>query len=196
MNCIGGRGIGSMVANLLFECGGCRLPVAAQAIDHGQRANNIAGLNLNLSDEKHVQIAVWPQLTMSSAPKHVPPRVAAVYISALNSTRKASDADEGARHVAGLALGKALEMGLRAYDPTVKGMLAARITALAKQGKLPGDLADWCQQLRAIRNEATHEDDALSMEDLDNFAKAIETIFMHLFTMPGMLLELQGKQVP
>ena len=68
--------------------------------------------------------------------------------------------------------------------------LYRRINALADASLITRDLADWAHAIRSIRNDALHEADSISRDELVAIRGFSETLLTYLFTLPGMLRDV------
>ncbi|CAM5771908.1 hypothetical protein LMIY3S_03666 [Labrys miyagiensis] len=150
-----------------------QISIAAMAQRSGDIADN--GFLLNF----------WPKLDAAVAPKHTPDKIAEIFVEGEEARRA------GRLHSAGMGLGKALDVAIKKIDPSLRGALGVRLDQLAARGQLTKELVAWCQTIRPMRNDAMHEEDAFKADELASFSKAIELIFMYLFTLPGILEEMK-----
>ncbi|WP_305547532.1 DUF4145 domain-containing protein [Methylobacterium sp. NEAU K] len=139
------------------------------ALHGGSQAINNKCQNLGMT---------YPPSAVSSAPDHVPEKVARVYVQAEEAEKR--------NHLDTAAMGyrKTIDIGLKAFAPDVRGDFGPRINKLAEDGKLPPALKDWCHQVRLLGNEGTHELDEPAAEDVADLAGFTQSVLEYLFTMP------------
>ena len=93
---------------------------------------------------------IWPEPAKDSTPDDVPPAAARSFVQAEeNRQRKNYEA-------AGMSYRRCLEISLKTAAPDAKGMLDARIKAMAQTGQLTPDLASWANTVKLLGNEAAH----------------------------------------
>lgn len=128
---------------------------------------------------------VYPKPSATEAPEHTPDLIASYYKTALRNLRGKGNADYSA---AGLMARKALEVAVNLHNAAGKN-LKAKIQDLHAKHVITDSLAEWAHEIRAIGNEAAHEDDLLSKEDAKQIVYFSEMLFTYLFTLPGMLAD-------
>ena len=128
-----------------------------------------------------------PERPSVAAPRHTPANVAHFYKQGKRNLLDSFDA-------AGAMFRKTLDTGLKEKFPNLKGRLAARIKAAGKQGLLTQELADWANKIRLDGNDAAHDQDPFTKEEAETLATFTELILLYLFTLPGMLLQAQGRE--
>jgi hypothetical protein len=82
---------------------------------------------------------------------------------------------------------KALDLGLRRIDSTRSGVLGPRIKALATTGQLTAEIAEWSDHVRALGNEAAHDADQPTREEVADLRSFTEMVLRYLFTLPNMV---------
>jgi len=82
---------------------------------------------------------------------------------------------------------KALDVGLKKIDPEAKGVLAKRIEKLAADGKLTADIQEWSGHIRVLGNEAAHDEEPPTREELKDLRSFTEMVMRYLFTLPAMV---------
>ncbi len=87
---------------------------------------------------------------------------------------------------------KALDTGLKAKFPDIKGTLFERIDEAARQNKLTPSLAEWAHQIRLDGNDAAHDEEPFSKEDAERLQTFTELVLLYLFTLPGKLDEARA----
>lgn len=82
---------------------------------------------------------------------------------------------------------KALDVALKKIDPTATGVLKTRIKKLAAAGKLTPDIAEWSDHIRDLGNDAAHEEEPPTREELAALRSFTEMVMRYLFTLPAMV---------
>jgi hypothetical protein len=93
----------------------------------------------------------------------------------------------GNEEAAGTMYRKALDIGLKIVSPSVTGVLKSRIAELVRQNLLTPSLGEWAQQIRLLGNEAAHEIDQPSREELAALRDFSDLVLRYLFTLPEMV---------
>lgn len=126
-----------------------------------------------------VATEIWPAPLLPTAPLDVPERI----------TRNFTQAEHAAvrdhREAAGMAYRRALELALKDKAPELKGTLEKRIDKLAADGRLTTDLAEWAHSVRDLGNEATHDEDEPTKEDVADLAAFTRVVLEYLYSMPA-----------
>jgi hypothetical protein len=124
-------------------------------------------------------------------PEQLPAKVQRAYLQA-----EANFPHEGHEEAAGGMYRRALDIGTKIYaaqkaetEPLKARNLGQRIEGLAAAGRLTRELADWAHEVRLVGNEAMHELDEVSREDLIAMRGFAETALTYMFTLPAMLEE-------
>ncbi|UFW75160.1 DUF4145 domain-containing protein [Bradyrhizobium sp. WU425] len=94
---------------------------------------------------------------------------------------------EGNEEAAGTMYRKALDVGLKKIDPEATGMLAVRIKKLAANGKLTADIAVWAGHIKDMGNEAAHEDEPPTRDELSDLRNFTEMVMRYLFSLPALV---------
>ncbi len=169
-------------------CNRCSEPVIAiftltQNMQHDWR-----GSTYDVIPNGSKVLAIYPSPRKKVAPDHVEPGLAKLFVQAEEARAR------GHYHVAGMGLRKTLDVGLKVFDPSVKGDLFTRIDALAAKHDITPAMKDWAHQVRLIGNEAAHEHDEPAKEDIDAMAAFTETLLKYLFTLPAEVRARTPKQ--
>lgn len=166
------------------QCGACSLPVVAVVTVTGKsQVRDIqtwigAGTDV-IRDTGLEVVFVIPDTKESSAPEHIPTGTSRVFVQAQNARKR------GDRDTAGMAFRKTLDIALKAFDSSLKGDLFTRIDALAASHAITPAMKDWAHQVRLIGNDAAHEDDEPSEQEIEAIALFTETLLKYLFTLPA-----------
>ena len=102
---------------------------------------------------------------------------------------------EGNEEAAGTMYGKALDNALRRIDPTLTGMLGPKVKKLAAAGRLTADIAEWCDNIRVIRNDAVHEQEPITRDELEDLRNFTDAVLRYLFSLPGMVKQRRGEKL-
>jgi len=88
---------------------------------------------------------------------------------------------------------KCLDLATKELDSTLAGKkLAARIDALHARGALTEDLKQWAHAVRLDGNDAAHEEDELSIEEIKQLASFTELFLQYTFTLPAQVAKRQA----
>jgi hypothetical protein len=144
-------------------------------------------INGNLSPDFHV-VMWWPQGEDPAAPDYVPKNVASAYEEGARSLRNASP------NAAVAMFRRAIDIGLKVMAPdlTTK-VMAHRIDALANDGRLSKDLAEWAHEVKLDGNEAMHGLEDFDFQAAQQLEKFTEMLLTYLFTLPGMISRKRGE---
>jgi hypothetical protein len=183
-------------AAVLLSCPKCKLPSAAiikpeagqisKLVEPSQLANQPGEItHYGWSLE-----TIWPTPTEPNIPELLPPDIVRVYLQA-----ERNFPINGNEEAAGIMYGKALDIGLKKIDPTLSGMLGPRIKALAEAGNLTSDIAEWSNNIRTIRNEATHDEESITRDDLIALRSFTDMVLRYLFSLPNSVKKRRGEKL-
>jgi Domain of unknown function (DUF4145) len=189
MNLIGRSLTHDMQGVAFAQCNNCALPVTAIIRLYGITPQIwVIHQEGDIIDKKEVQIIrVFPKRAITAAPEHIDADVAKIFVQSENARKR------GDRHVAGMGFRKTLDIALKLFDVTVKGDLYSRIDILAGRHDITPAMKSWAHQVRLIGNDAAHEADEPSSEDIDAMAAFTETLLKYLFTLPA---EVKARATP
>jgi Domain of unknown function (DUF4145) len=125
---------------------------------------------------------IWPAVPGPEIPDLMPTEVTRIYLQAERNFPVA-----GNEEAAGTMYRKALDVGLKLFDPNVTGTLKARITELVKQNKLTPSLGEWADQIRLLGNDTAHEIDQPTRDELTGLRNFSDLVLRYLFTLPEMV---------
>ncbi len=92
------------------------------------------------------------------------------------------------RDPAGNAYRATLERSILHIDASLTGgNLYSKIEKLAKNGQITEDLKNFAHQIRVLGNDATHNDDDITQEELNNLSIFTRMFLMYVFTLPAMI---------
>ena len=132
----------------------------------------------------------WPEVPGPLIPELLPPDIERIYLQAERNFPVS-----GNEEAAGTMYGKALDISLKKIDPTLTGMLGPRIEKLARDGKLTPDIAEWSRHIRDIRNDAVHEEDPITREELVDLRNFSEMVLRYLFSLPNAVRKRRGEKL-
>lgn len=136
-------------------------------------AGNVTDLGFTVTD-------IWPTRPEPVVPGHVPPQVERAMLQAEKNYPV-----EGNEEAAAMMYRRALELTLGDLHPTLKGTLAARIKKLVDQKVLPQSVGDWADEIRELGNEAAHDPDEVSREELEMIRGFADATLRYLYTLPA-----------
>jgi hypothetical protein len=140
-----------------------------------------------LSDSGWTIAEFIPPQVEADAPDHTPPEISRALRQAKSAHRR--------RELDGAAMlyRKTLELAVKKLDPDGKGMLDARIKALSKSDMIPQAVAEWAHEIKGVGNEAAHDAEEPSIEDVDASAEFVEAFLTYAFTMPTKISNRKSK---
>ncbi|MCK1583224.1 DUF4145 domain-containing protein [Bradyrhizobium sp. 168] len=176
-------------AGVHLDCPKCAMPSAALLqVVHGL-GNNPRDWNEDDDVTDYFKVkAFWPQPPGPVIPENMPTDVERIYLQAERNLPI-----EGNEEAAGTMYRKALDVGLKKIDPDMKGMLAARIKKLAADGKLTVDIAEWADHVRDLGNDAAHEEEPPTREELTDLRNFTEMVMRYLFSLPALVQARKPK---
>jgi hypothetical protein len=173
------------------QCQTCHLPVAARVrggsphhdYNYDAFAKAVTGQLLgsgNVADLGFQVLGLWPKPVEPSVPAHVP---AAVERAMLQAERNYPI--KGNEEAAAMMYRRALELTLGDLHSELKGTLAARIKKLVSQQVLPSSIGDWADEIRELGNEAAHDPEDVSRDQLRMIRGFADAILRYLYTLPA-----------
>jgi len=176
-----------------LTCPRCRMPSAA-LVDKdavgGMTVNHMMGHPGEIGSWGYKVEKFWPAIPSPEVPELIPPNVARVYLQAERNFQM-----EGNEEAAGTMYRKALDVGLKVIDPSQSGMLGPRIKKLAAEGKLTADIAIWSDNIRDVGNEAAHDEDPITRDELIALRNFSEMVLRYLFSLPGAVKKRRGENL-
>ncbi len=135
-------------------------------------------------------VEFWPEVPRPLIPDLLPPDVERIYLQAERNFPIA-----GNEEAAGSMYGKALDIGLKKIDPSLTGMLGQKIKKLTADGKLTSDISEWSGHIRDIRNDAVHEEDPVTRDELIALRSFSEMVLRYLFSLPNAVKKRRGEKL-
>lgn len=174
----------SMGGGVHLDCPKCGKPsCAVLGIYQGGPAADVNRWQNDIDiGEVYRVLEMWPEAAGPIIPEALPPDMERIYLQA-----ERNFPIEGNEEAAGTMYRKALDVGLKKIDSTAKGTLAQRIKRLTDAGKLTADIADWADQIRELGNEAAHEDEPPTRDELTTLRNFSEMALRYLFSMPALV---------
>jgi Domain of unknown function (DUF4145) len=185
---------GGRKAAIHLICPKCKRPSSAlltptpQAVHTQEQLNQIQG---EITESKWDIDDFWPTSPGPVIPELLPPEVERIYLQAERNFPV-----DGNEEAAGTMYRKALDVGLTIIDPSIKGILKIRIAELVKQNKLTQSLGEWATQIRLLGNEAAHETDQPTREELTSLRNFSDLVLRYLFTLPEMVKARKAPSSP
>ncbi|MFY9292717.1 MAG: DUF4145 domain-containing protein [Methylorubrum rhodinum] len=125
-----------------------------------------------------ILIQIWPKPPDPKTPPHLPASVARAFDQAERAfSRKDTDA-------AVIMYGRALETAVKIAFPHVTGTLFQRINMLVAGHDLPPAIGQWAHEVRIIRNEAAHDIESLSIEDMTATRDFVDAVLRYAISLP------------
>jgi hypothetical protein len=165
------------------DCPKCHLPSCATVRGDGRIQMNSWSTHAGvIADLRWEVVDFWPPIPGPVIPENLPPDVERIYLAA-----ERNFPTEGNEEPAGAMYRKALDVGLKKIDPEAKGVLAVRIEKLARDGKLTPDIREWSGHIRVLGNEAAHDEEPPTREELADLRSFTEMVMRYLFSLPAMV---------
>jgi hypothetical protein len=146
------------------------------------RPDQVLGHPGDLLDDKWQVLEFWPTPPAPAIPEHIPD---AVGRALLQAERNAVTA--GNEEAAGIMYRKALDLAITSIAADVKGNLKSRIEKLVERHDLTPSLGDWANQIRVLGNEAAHEEEPPTRDDLEALRGFTGLVLQYLFTLPAQV---------
>lgn len=181
---VAAEAFGSHAGNIHFECPHCNKPSCGQIQSNTGGANftNAVGSKDSLNSFGFTLVEIWPEPPKAQIPDHIPDNVGRSLAQA-EANFQLDEHDEAA----GVMYRKALDLGLKAIDPSLKGMLATRIEQLGKAGKLTDELVAWAKEIKNLGNDGAHEEEAIERKELEALRGLTDMVLRYLFTLPKIV---------
>lgn len=181
---------GESVANYVhMSCAGCGKPSCAEVASrpNGQLIG-IEAMPYSLATMGWAVRNLWPDPPRPRLPDYLPDAVAKAFLSAERNFPQ-----NGMEEASAGSYGRALDVATKLFAPEFAGLaLFARIKKLAETMRITPELAAWAHAIRFIRNDALHEIDSITRDELVAIRGFSEMVLTYLFTLPGMLRERQS----
>jgi len=192
---VGAFQIGERRLFMFFVCPVCEKPISAKLFMARAVLGAHSGQEL-MSWSKTTTSAgwdledFWPTQTDSAAPPDAPPQIARNFVQAEEAAARTH------REAAGMAYRRVLELTLKDKAPDLKGTLEKRIDKLADGGRLTPDIKDWAHNIRDLGNEATHDEDEPTEDDIADMAAFTRVVLEYLYTMPAKVARRASSTTP
>jgi hypothetical protein len=178
---------------VFLKCPKCQQPSCAVLLDHG--GGSFDTDDLQQSGDPQTEgwkiESMWPAQAKPNIPEALPDNIARIYLQA-----ERNFPIEGNEEAAGTMYRKALDVGLKKIDPDTKGTLAVRIKKLAAANKLTPDIAEWADHVRDLGNDAAHEDEPPTRDQLKDLRNFTEMVMRYLFSLPALVQARKPKISP
>jgi len=187
LNVVGITGITDWSCAVHLWCPKCKLPSCAH-MEAKERTTDVVhqsqlqGQQGDLTQYKWEVVKFWPVAPGPLIPEHLPPEIERVYLQA-----ERNFPISGNEEAAGTMYRKALDVGLKMIAPSVTGTLKGRIEKLVQQNRLTPELGEWADQIRLLGNEAAHEIDQPTREEVEALRNFSDLVLRYLFTLPAMV---------
>lgn len=154
-----------------WVCGHCQKGVCAES-----QVTGSAVLNFNQL------ITIYPKPKPATAPKFTPPSIANLYLEATTCQKTKTFT------AAAIVARKTIEVAVNQLGGTGSNLLK-KIDHLATEHLITQSLAVWAHEIRLIGNDAAHELEPPTAEDVQQAIFFAEMFLTYAFTLPGMLEE-------
>lgn len=129
---------------------------------------------------------IYPPRPTPKSPQYVSANVERIFLEAEdNRMRKKFES-------AGMAYRKALDVATKEIMPSNRDMLAARLRKMQEEGRLTSEIADWAASVKQLGNDATHEPDAPTEDEVSDLANLTQMALVYLFEMPERVRQLRA----
>jgi hypothetical protein len=177
-----------------LDCPRCRMPSAAliekRNKGQGYQFGQVVGQPANITDLDYIIKEFWPAAPKPLIPELLPPDIVRVYLQAERNFPVA-----GNEEASGTMYRKALDVALKKIDASLTGTLGQKIKALAKAGKLTDDIAVWSDNVRDIGNDAAHEENPITRDELIALRNFSEMVLRYLFSLPNAVKKRRGEKL-
>jgi hypothetical protein len=136
-------------------------------------------------------IKQYPQKEKLEAPQSISKNVEKPFLQGLDNAQR------GNHEAAAAMFRKAIETATRELDPsTANKKLVNRIDLLAANGKLTSDLKDWAHLIRLDGNQAVHDDEEFSPEEIEQLKEFTRLFLVYTFTLPAQVFARKAAAQP
>jgi len=168
--------------SLAFSCPTCFDLVGVHVISNLAVSSFATGRNGSLKGHmgQHFRLkSLYPRAPETVIPDHISDNVSRCFSQAAdNAKRRQMDA-------AGAMYRKCLDLATKELDASLAGKnLAPRIDSLHKSGLLTDALKEWAHAIRLDGNDAAHDADELSQEEVAQLASFTDLFLRYAFTLP------------
>jgi len=178
---VGGQRIAphSAVWNTVFQCNACSFPIAVRMTIANKKTPDDLLCDLAKNDAV-TDLSSYPQPAPASIPEHVPASIAQAFMQAERACLQ-----KDMQHAAVAMDRRTLELVTKEQAPEkANATLYARIEHLADTGKLTPALKDWAHALRIVGNEALHEIEDITKEEVRQTHELTRFTLIYLYTLP------------
>lgn len=136
-------------------------------------------------------LETWPVAPEPDIPRHLPAGIEAKLLEAERSY--AAQLFTGAAGLYRSLVDLAVKEQIANAGLSEKGMLAARLDRLSENHIIPDAVAAWAHEVRAIGNEALHDELAVSEEDANAIRYFTLTYLRYAYELPGDIAERRAQ---
>jgi hypothetical protein len=163
---------------LFLVCGVCSEPVIA-AYPSGAVEQWADGQIPVFPDVK--QIWLLPKAIVPMAPNAVPTNIASLYVQAMSALQRSH------YDAAGPLFRRIMEVSVKAIHPDGSGSLFHRINGLPDDKGITPTMKDWAHEVRLIGREATHDEDLVTKEEVEDMQAFVELFLVYAFDLPSRI---------
>ena len=93
---------------------------------------------------------------------------------------------------AGMLYRRVLDIATKELDPSLAGKwLAQRLRDLTAAKRLTPDISDWASRIKALGDEAAHEEDEPTSAEVADMANLTRMALVYLFEMPKKIADMR-----
>lgn len=163
-------------------CPNCGHPSSAMIAGGSRSFVAVSKSSETFNSHRYELHKIWPEVQKPKVPASLPENVTRAMMQAESNFVQADHEEASA-----VMYRKALELGLKTIAPELGGMLAGRIEALGKAGKLTPAIVEWAKEIKNLGNDGAHELDSISREELSQLRGLTDMTLQYLFTIPAMV---------
>lgn len=176
---------------VVFSCKVCNMP-SCFSIPRGSELAKIIEKNngshsyFELNPFDISEFVVSADNNDKKIPEYLPMTVLKAFRQAENNAN-----EQGHEEASALMFRRCIEMAARHLDNAKDLTLIKRLEKLKKDTKITPSMFDWANQIRIIGNDAAHDEDPISNEELESIRLFSEMFLRYAFTLPEMINKLR-----
>ena len=168
------------------HCNHCLMGIVGNGLmkNHYSAETELKQYKGDIAKFKYIFKLEWsPKPPEIDIPANLPKNVEDKFLQAERLSRQIDMRDP-----AGNAYRATLERSILHINASLTGgNLYSKIEKLANNGQITEDLKNFAHQIRVLGNDATHNDDDITQEELNNLRIFTRMFLMYVFTLPAMI---------